>query len=123
MTLLGALKDLLTPLSRSGGTLNAAPPADRFTVRRRQRMREGFVSWPARPAFPPQLCKVEDVSFSGARIEIDGVLPESGLWTSGVRLYLATENHEFDCRVAWQKGAQFGLQFQGRPQPPSRVYR
>ena len=52
----------------------------------------------------------------------EGELPDDYSWTPGVRLYLATENHELDCQVAWRNGGQVGLRFQGQPQPPSRTY-
>lgn len=125
MTILGSLKGLFTQLhaSASRPMADALSGADRFTVRRKQRMRHGFVSWPARPAFPAQVCDVKDASFSGACIELTGALPDSESWASGVRLYLVAENHEFDCHVAWQKGAQVGLHFKGRPHPPSQAYR
>lgn len=125
MTILDVFKPLLSSLraGKAGAADDAQSNADRYTVRRRQRMREGFVSWPARPAYPPQLCSVEEVSYGGARIEVTGTLPGAEAWASGVRLYLAADDHEFDCRVAWQSGSQLGLQFQGRPQPPSRIYR
>ena len=126
MTMLGTLKGLFTRTyasSAPGPIADAASGADRFTVRRKQRMRHGFVSWPARPAFPAQVCDVIDASFNGACIELSGALPDSGSWASGVRLYLVAENHEFNCQVAWQRGTQVGLRFQGHPQPPSQVYR
>lgn len=125
MTILGTLKGFFErlPAAASGLSSDALSGTDRVAVRRKQRMRHGFVSWPTRPAFPAQLCDISETSFNGARVEMIGEFPAPESWASGVRLYLVAENEEFDCRVAWQKGAQFGLQFQGRPQPPSRVYR
>lgn len=109
-----------------------APPAgasgptrsdDRTAVRRHPRMRDGYISWPARPAHQPQLCRVVDMSVNGACVAIDGIAPTAEAWTRGARLYIAGDAHEWHCGLAWQKGVKFGLRFEGRPQALSRVYR
>lgn len=96
--------------------------ADKRSVKRiPQRMRSGFV-WnekliSARP------CQFKDVSVKGARVEIMGDPIKASLLAEGVRLYFDTEKHEVACSVAWVRGQQLGLKFEGRPSAPSRKYR
>jgi hypothetical protein len=124
MTLFSSLLTLIGARADDGATASSRREVEnRRAVRRPQRMREGFIWCPAKPAFPPQPCRIRDMSLSGARVETIEALPPDVPWSAGVRLYLATEAHELNCRVAWRRDRSLGLHFQSSPMPPSRQYR
>ncbi len=107
--------------SKAGHTTGKRGADHRTMVRVPQRMRSGFV-WnekliTARP------CMFKDLSSRGARVEILGDPIKISLLIDGVKLYFDTEKHEVKCSVAWAKGQQLGLKFDGRPGPPSRKYK
>jgi len=93
----------------------------RSTRRVPQRMRSGSV-WSDK-LIAPRNVLVKDMSLGGARVEIIGDAIKPALLMDGLVLYLDSEKHEIKCRVAWARGPQIGLQFLGRPGPPSRTYK
>lgn len=127
MRFLEPLRGLLVGSRGANASATAVDKADeddrRRAIRRPQRMRSGFLTCPAMPAFPPQPCQIKDLSSTGARVEVLGPLPDLALWATGVRLYFDSENHEILCRMAWHKGRFLGLHFQSGTMPPSRDYR
>jgi hypothetical protein len=63
----------------------------------------------------PLACTVRDVSDSGARLEIDrddgrSAQPEVAL-PERVDVYFCTESRLVPCRMAWQDGRHFGVEF------------
>lgn len=66
---------------------------------------------------------IRDISVRSARVDVVGEPIKASLLTDGVRLYLGSEKHEMQCRVAWARGQSFGLRFEGSPRPPSRTYK
>jgi hypothetical protein len=63
----------------------------------------------------PLACTVRDVSDSGARLEIDrhngrSAQPEAAL-PELVDIYFSTEARLMRCRIAWQDGRHFGVEF------------
>lgn len=123
MKLLNKLLELL-PASASGATAPqiGAAPANRLSTRRPQRMRGGYVSWPSLPGLAPCECQIKDVSAQGARVHMPDAPTDNALWAAGASLYFVSEGHEVPCKIAWRDGAMIGLNFVGRPQPPTRVY-
>lgn len=93
----------------------------RYVTRAPQRMRTGFV-WTEK-LLTPRPCMFKDMSPRGARVEILGDLIKPSLLLEDVRLYFDTEKHEVPCSMAWMKGRQIGLKFEGGPRPASRRYR
>ena len=66
----------------------------------------------------PLACTVRDVSDSGARLEIDrddgrAAQPEVAL-PERIDVYFCTESRLLPCRVCWQDGRHFGVEFVGR---------
>ncbi|MGE0022602.1 MAG: PilZ domain-containing protein [Hyphomicrobium sp.] len=97
--------------------------ADKRSTRRvPQRMRSGSV-WSDK-LITPRNVVVKDMSLGGARVEIvGGEAIKPALLINGLVLYLDSEKHEIKCRVAWARGQQIGLEFLGKPGPPSRTYK
>jgi hypothetical protein len=96
-------------------------------IRRRARRRPVFTC--AALAFCDDLpapldCTVRDVSATGARLELDRV----GLRKATVEvrlpdyccLFFCPDRTEVDCRLAWQDGRHFGVQFLGAIRPSTR---
>jgi hypothetical protein len=110
------------PAAEPATASNSGNCGDRLTVRHRQRMRTAFLTWPARSALPPLTCRAQDISIRGACLEPHGALPEDGAWALGARVYFSGDDHERECRLAWQKGEMIGVHFEGRPHPLSRSY-
>ena len=118
--------DSITTLFRGKTTGAAAKAAkggadNRRTRRIPQRMRSGFI-WTDK-LITPRACIFRDLSTGGARVEVYGDPIKMSLLIDGVKLYFESEKHEIQCCVAWIKGAQMGLKFEGRPRPPSRTYK
>lgn len=97
------------------------PEDKRAVLRAPQRMRSGFL-WADR-LISPRACMIRDISVRGARVDVIGEPIKPSLLADGVRLYLVSEKHELQCNVAWARGQSFGLRFEGRPRPPSRIYK
>lgn len=94
---------------------------DRKTTRRTMRMRDGFIWWPSRPAYPPQSCGIKDLSISGASIQFASPQDES-LLSTPMRIQLVVEKQEYSCRMVWRKGPLIGIAFDGGPQGPTRTF-
>lgn len=94
----------------------------RTTMRHARRMRDGFIWWPSRPGYPAQSCRIKDVSFKGASVQLATPLKDEALWSGPTRLYCTVEKQEYVCKTAWRKGSLIGLQFEGGPRPPSRSF-
>jgi hypothetical protein len=114
----GVLFRSATPAPKAKGE---RPEDNRAVVRVPQRMRNGFL-WADR-LISPRACMIRDISVRGARVDVIGEPIKPSLLADGVRLYLTSEKHEMQCRVAWARGQSFGLRFEGRPRPPSRTYK
>jgi hypothetical protein len=124
MSFIESVRGILSRNGKSGkgGAASASGKADKRAVKRvPQRMRSGFV-WNDK-LISVRPCMFKDVSVKGARVEIMGDPIKPGLLAEGVLLYFDTEKHEIPCSVAWVKGMQLGLKFEGRPRAPSRKYR
>ncbi len=68
----------------------------------------------ARELGSPLMCTVRDVSDSGARLEIDRDNPraaEAAPLPERVEIYFCTESKLMPCRVCWQDGRHFGVEF------------
>jgi hypothetical protein len=65
----------------------------------------------------PLVCTVRNVSESGARLEIDrddGRLPQMDVaLPERIDVYFCTESRLIPCRLAWQDGRHFGVEFIG----------
>lgn len=123
MSFLDTLKSTLFGEQNSGpasGTKRKGADL-RSTRRVPQRMRSGCV-WSER-LLTQRNVLIKDMSLGGARVEIMGDTIKPALLVDGLLLYLNSEKHEIKCRVAWVRGQQIGLQFLGRPGPPSRKYK
>ena len=114
----GALFRTKAPAPKAKGD---RPEDNRAVVRVPQRMRNGFL-WADR-LISPRACMIRDISMRGARVDVIGEPIKPSLLADGVRLYLTSEKHEMQCRVAWARGQSFGLRFEGRPRPASRTYK
>lgn len=102
---------------------SAAPQSpDRSTRRRRLRMRYGYLTCPAMPAYPPQACMIKEASASGASIELLVPLPDADQWGRKVCLYFDTEKEERLCQMIWHKGLMMGLKFESGPRSATRAY-
>jgi hypothetical protein len=65
----------------------------------------------------PLMCTVRDVSDSGARLEIDRDNPraaQDAALPEHVEIYFCTESRLIPCRVCWQDGRHFGVEFIGQ---------
>ncbi|MGE5511663.1 MAG: PilZ domain-containing protein [Bacteroidota bacterium] len=73
----------------------------------------------------PLSCAVRDLSDGGARLELDreGLRPSDDIVRipDFIRLYFCPDRTEVDCRLAWQDGRHFGVQFLGPIHASSRV--
>ena len=86
--------------------MQAAPPT-RSTVRKRQRMTDGYI-W-SEAMLKPRPCTIKDMSALGAQIEI---------WNDEIKAHAApglaqalssSDSNEVDCKMTWRKGNSAGL--------------
>ncbi len=96
---------------------------DHRRVKRRLYMRQGFLTFPNRPAYPPADCLIRDLSPVGAQIEVTEAGFDERLFTEPARLFIADKKHERDCQIVWRREFTVGFKFVGKPVSPTRDYR
>lgn len=116
---------LLAQLQRFVDKFSGNPPPTKIERRTESRtiaMQRGFITFPKRPAFPPSVCMIKDVSKTGAKIEIVGKSPDESLFDGGFNLYIETRDHERECQPMWRRAGEIGVKFVGPILSPSRAY-
>jgi hypothetical protein len=94
--------------------------AQRSTVRKRQRMTDGFI-W-SENMLKPRACTIKDMSALGAQIDIWNDEIKSSLLQGPLKLYSASDRNEVDCKMTWRKGNSAGLRFTSGFHSPTRKY-
>jgi hypothetical protein len=117
-TLVAALRDRKTAASGAAKTESAAD--GRAALRKRQRMKDGFI-W-CEGLIAPRACTIRDMSALGAQISLwnDDIKPS--LLRGTLKLYSCADQKEVDCTVARREGTALGLRFLSGLRAPTRKY-
>jgi hypothetical protein len=99
---------------------NAGEEAQRSTVRKRQRMTDGYI-W-SENMLKPRACTIKDMSALGAQIDIWNDEIKASLLQGSLKLYSSSDRNEVDCRMTWRKGNSAGLRFTSGFHAPTRKY-
>jgi hypothetical protein len=117
-TLVSAFSDRKGDGSRSQKADGAT--FERTAVRKRQRMKDGFI-W-ADGMISPRPCTIRDSSVMGAQVVLwhDDIKP--ALLRGSLKLYSCADQQEVDCTVARRDGNSLGLRFTSTLHAPTRRY-
>ena len=99
---------------------NVRDEAQRSTVRKRQRMTDGFI-W-SESMLKPRACTIKDMSALGAQIDIWNDEIKASLLQGSLKLYSSSDRNEVDCKMTWRKGNSAGLRFTSGFHAPTRKY-
>jgi hypothetical protein len=99
---------------------NAVDEAQRSTVRKRQRMTDGFI-W-SEAMLKPRACTIKDMSALGAQVDIWNEEIKASLLQGSLKLYSSSDRQEVDCKMTWRKGNSAGLRFMSGFHAPTRKY-
>jgi hypothetical protein len=94
--------------------------AQRSTVRKRQRMTDGFI-W-SESMLKPRACTIKDMSALGAQIDIWNDEIKASLLQGPLKLFSSSDQNEVDCKMTWRKGNSAGLRFTSGFHAPTRKY-
>lgn len=92
----------------------------RYTVRRNQRLAQGYIWSEHMAASKP--CTIRNISATGARIDLLMSGVKMHVTAGMVTLFFSGERQEVECEVMWRSGRSLGLRFASPFRAPTRRY-